>query len=163
MTIAKTEPDDQKKLLRELMRKKRAQIAADNAAARTERNARRWKSERDPVEYEKQKVEQRKAYALQIETEEGREVRSYVKVPGKTRGQHKENAKARDAERKRIERSRATQSDKDAEADRKWVARKQKAGWSEAQIAEGLLARQEERLQRRRETDYDNHPLYGAF
>lgn len=163
MTIADSDPDAPKRL-HEVVKAKRDQIAADNQAAKAARNARRWKVERDPGEYEKQKANQREAYAAQIEAEEGREVRTYVKVPGSTRAEHEENAKARDAERKRNERSRATQNQKDADADKKWAARQRKKGRTDEQINEGLGQRATDRLYRQPEPDaYENNPDFGAI
>lgn len=163
MTIADDERRAQKNL-RELVKAKRDQIAAENEAERAERNKRRWKAERDPVEYEKQKAAQREEYAAKIATEGGREVRSYEMVPGKTRAEHDANAKARDAARKRDERGKASQEKKDAEADRKWAARQRQKGWSEEQIQQGLDKRADDRRHRQPDPGpYESNPLYGAF
>lgn len=163
MTIASSDPDARKKLI-DTVQDKRAQIVADNEAAKAERNARRWKRERDPVEYEKQKTAQREAYAAQIAAEEGREVRAYVRVPGTTREEHEENAKARDAARKREARSRASQEAKDRDADNRAVRRWRKKGWTEAQIADELAKRAAGRLHRQPDPgEYEDNPLYGAF
>lgn len=147
-----------------LAREKREQIAADNSAKRAANNARRWKAERDPDEYEKQKADQKAAYADMIADTEGREVRAYVTVPGETRSEHDQNARDRDAARKRDERKNASQEAKDRDADRKWSNRKRKAGWTEEQIAQELAERQEARRHRQPEPGpYEDNPNFGAF
>lgn len=163
MSIASPDPDAPKKL-REAVKAKRDQIAADNEAAKATRNARRWKRERDPVEYEKQKIGQREAYAAKIEAEEGREVRAYAKVPGKTREEHDDNARQRHAERERERRANATQVEKDAAADKKWAARQRKKNVPEEQIADGLAKRAADRQHRQPEPGpYEENPNFGAF
>lgn len=111
MTIADS-PSNARKMMK-LVREKRTQIAADNARLKDERNALRNKAERDPVEYEKQKADQKAAYAEMIAATEGRKVRAYAVVPGKTRSEHDQNARDRDAARKRDERKGAPQEAKD--------------------------------------------------
>lgn len=163
MSIASTDPDAPKKL-REVVKAKRDQIAADNEAAKATRNARRWKRERDPLEYEKQKAGQREAYAAKVEAEEGREVRAYVKVQGKTRAEHDDNARQRHAERERERRANATQAEKDKANDDRSARRWRKKGWTEEQIAEGLAKRKADRLHRQPEPGpYEENPNFGAF
>lgn len=160
MPIATPKPDAPKNLS-EVVKAKRAQIAADNEVAKAVRNARRNKQERDPAEYQKQKVEQREAYAAKIAAEEGREVRAYAKVPGQTRAEHDENARQRHAERERERRTNATQVEKNKDNDRKWAARQRKKGWTEDQIAEGLAKRAADR--QAKPDAYESNPLHGAF
>ncbi|WP_424976806.1 hypothetical protein [Leisingera sp. S232] len=163
MTIADNDPDAPRNL-RDAVKAARLQIEADNEARKEARNNTRWRYERDPQEYDKQLDRQRQEYADKIAAKEGREVRAYTKVPGKTREEHDKNAKARDAERKREERSCATQEDKDREADKRWGRRMKKKGWTEQQIAEGLKQRHEKRRLRQPDPGpYEDNPDYGAF
>lgn len=163
MSIAEPDPEGRKALLK-LVREKSAQIAADNEAAKAERNARRWREQRDPIEYEKQKEKQREEYANLIAAEEGREVRAYTKVPGKTRAEHAENAKARHAEKQRARWGNVTQAEKDAKADKVWLGRMRKKGWTDEQLAQGLAKRATDRLYRKPEpVPYEENPNFGLF
>jgi len=122
------------------MQEFKKRLKEDNERLCSERNSRRWRHERNPVDYEKQKLKQREAYQDLILDTEARPVRSYIKVPG--RGPQKvEERKARNAERMRKQRALQTAEDRTADADRKWASRKRDAGWSEPAIAEGLEAR----------------------
>lgn len=159
MSIAPSKPDAPKSLS-EVVKAKREQIAEDNEAEKPVRDARRRALRRASPEYQIERAEARETYAAKIAAEQGRAVRPYSKVPGKTRAEHDENAKKRDAARKREERSLASQKDKDDEADRKWKARKRKIGWSEAKIAEGLEKRVRDRKAAR---PYDDNPGFGRF
>lgn len=143
----------------EPMRKKMREIEAENLSLKAERNARRWKAERDPVAYEAQKVAQRERYRL--EDAKGRDVRTYRPVIGDTKEQRHLNAKARDAQRKVVERANASQDKKDAEADRKWKLRKRKAGWTNTQIEIGMTTRLAER--ERRPLPDEQNPNFGQF
>jgi hypothetical protein len=146
---------------RELIADYRGKVASENERNKATRNARRWKEERDPVEYEAQKVQQKVEYAAKIAEEEGREVRAYVKVPGKTVEERERNRLARKAEKEAARRSTAPTATKHKNADRMWIKRKKAAGWTPGRIAEGLAQRHADR-----QTDpgeYENNPLYGAF
>lgn len=57
-----------------------AGIKAKNERKRAERNARRWKEERDPVAYEKQKKDQRATYAARKGEAELRRAEAEAKV-----------------------------------------------------------------------------------
>lgn len=163
MSIAESGTRAQTKLT-ETIKKKREDIAAENERLKSERNARRWKSERDPAEYEKQKAGQRDEYAAKILNEEGREVRAYLKVPGATRGEREANAKQRHAEKQRDRWSKVSQDEKDRKNDKVWAGRKRKAGWTEEQIATALVERSIERLNRQPDPGkYEDNPDYGAF
>ncbi|KAA8606027.1 hypothetical protein AL036_16405 [Salipiger aestuarii] len=169
MTIAPGGSDAEEKCtgvspaLRQLAADARATIVRENAALKAERNARRYKAERDPLKYETQKANQREEYAARIADTEGREVRAYCKVPGKTLAEHDENAKARDASRKRAERGNATQAQKDAQADAKWLKRQRARGASEADIAAGLAKRAAGRTVEGEAEGYEANPNFGAF
>lgn len=150
--------------MRAAVEAKRAEIAADNKAAKEARDARRRAARRASKEYQAELKEARDTYEAKILAEEGREVRAYIKVPGKTRGEREEGAKARDAARKRDERSRATQVEKDAAADKKWAARQRKKNVPEEQIAQGLAKRAADRQHRQPEPGpYEDNPNFGAF
>lgn len=163
ISVAGSDADTLKKR-RELAIATQEAIAAENEATRVARNARRNREKRDPVEYEKQKVKQKEEYEARIAAEEGRAVRPYVKVPGKTCAEHNENAKARDAARKRASRANADQADKDREADRKWEVRMREKVWTDGQIAQGLAARETNRRYRHLEpVSYQDNPNFGLF
>lgn len=140
------------------------QIADENERLKSERNARRYKAERDPIEYERQKAGQRAEYAVQIAEEQGRSVRAYEKIPGKTRAEHDQNSRQRRAERERERRAAQDQSEKDKRADHVWAKRKREAGWTSDEIRKGLEERAEKRLYRRPEpVPYEDNPNYGMF
>lgn len=145
-----------------LVKTERAKILAENLAAKEERNARRWKLERDPVEYEKQKAEQRREYEETIRANEGREVRTYHKVPGETPAEREANRRKRKAARQRKGWANASQAAKDAKADRVWATRQRKRGKSEAEIEAGLEARRSGR-ERDRQNDYSENEDFGLF
>lgn len=150
--------------LRATIKAAREQVAVDNLAKKEQRDERRRAARRASPQYQAELKEARDIYEARILTEEGREVRNYTKVPGKTREEREENAKARDAARKRDERANATQAEKDKENDRKWVARQRKKNVPEEQIAEGLEKRAADRVHRQPEPSaYEDNPDFGAF
>ncbi|KRS11032.1 hypothetical protein XM53_18305 [Roseovarius atlanticus] len=156
------------KRLRELVKTKIKAIEADNLAKKEERNDRRRAARRASLEYQLELKEAREAYANKIAAEEGREVRGYEKVPGKTAEERAENAKAREADRERERRANADQATKERQADKKYVKRKKAAGWSDEQIEEGLALLHEQRAADRlhRQPDpgkYEDNPKFGAF
>ena len=136
----------------------KAAIEAENEKAKDERNARRWKSQRDPVDYEKQKRGQREEYAAQ----KGGKVRAYHKIDAKTEAERQKVMQERAAERMRANRKNARQEAKDREADRKFRARKEAAGWTSEEIEAGLERRRANR-QTEQANDYQSNPLYGSF
>lgn len=150
--------------LAETIKKKRSDIIVENERLKSKRNSRRWKEERDPAEYEKQKADQRAEYAAKVAAEEGREVRAYLKVPGTTRAEREANAKQRHAEKQRDRWSKVSQDEKDRKADQMKSARMRKAGVSEDQIAEEMARRAEKRLLRQPDPgNYEDNPDFGAF
>lgn len=156
------------KAMRELVEAKIEAIEADNAAKRKERNETRKAARRASPEYQLELKEARDAYAEKIAAEEGREVRGYQKVPGKTAEERAENARAREADRERERRANADQATKDHQADKKYVKRKKVAGWTDEQIEEGLASLREQRAADRlhRQPDpvkYEDNPKFGAF
>lgn len=166
-TLPKTDKADLN-VLRAVVKAKIGAIAADNLAMKDRRDATRRAARRSSPEYKLELAEQRQAYADKIAAEEGREVRAYVKVPGKTRAEREQNAKDRDAARKRDERRNASQDQKDEEADKKWIARQRKKGVPEDQIASELEARKAARSKKRRldrpnPSGYEDNPDFGAF
>ncbi len=166
-----TLPNTQKSDLnveRAVVRAKIDAIAADNLAMKEQRDATRRAARRASPEYQAELAEQRQAYADKIAAEEGREVRAYVKVPGKTRAEREQNAKDRDAARKRDARCSATQEQKDKDADNRWIARQRKKGVPEEQIASELEAKKAARSEKRRldrpdPGEYEDNPDFGAF
>ncbi|MDD9730443.1 hypothetical protein PVW46_11035 [Mameliella sp. AT18] len=104
----KLTPEEQSLLLQAAI----AKISAENERLRAARNSRRWRAERDPVEYEEQKVRQRAEYAKVIAETEGREVRPYMHIQGDTPAEREANRKARkraaDAQRKAAKRAAET-------------------------------------------------------
>ena len=163
MSIADSRTDARPKLA-ESIKKKRANIADENERLRSERNARRWKAERDPVEYEKQKAGQRDEYEAKVMAKEGREVRAYLKVPGATKAEREENAKRRHAEKERERWSKVSQDKKDEKADKVQSARMRKAGFSEGEIAQEMTKRAEKRRLRQPDPGrYEDNPKFGAF
>lgn len=163
MSIAESSTGVPSKLA-ETIKKKRSDIITENERLKSERNSRRWKEERDPAEYEKQKADQRAEYAAKVATEEGREVRAYLKVPGTTRAEREANAKQRHAEKQRDRWSKVSQDEKDKKNDKVWASRKRKAGWTQEQIAKGLVERAVERLNRQPDPGkYEDNPDFGAF
>lgn len=131
------------------VRDTRAKIEKENAEARDARNAKRWKAERDPIEYEAQKAKQRADYAA----EKGGVVRPYEKIEGKARDEHDENAKKRHAakEQKRYAKLSAVakQAKSDQSSDNRFKRKKKKAGWSDERIQAELVIVQEKRQKRR--------------
>lgn len=148
-----------------------AKIKADNERERAARNARRWKAERDPVEYAAQKDRQRRQYQ---DRKDG-PVRPYAKIIASTKDEHHDQAQARDAERKAKGRAAMSpaerQADTDRKADRQWVDRRREKGISEEVIQAGLIARIQERDARRAveaQAEADDAamkegPTYGMF
>ena len=162
MTIAEPKPTAPDIL--KLAREKRDQIAADNAAKRSANNARRWKAERDPVEYAKQLADQKEEYAAKVLAEQGREVRAYLKVQGSTGPERAEKRRQRHAEKERGRWANATQAQKDEKADKVWSSRKRKAGWTEEQIGHELAKRVADRLHRQPDPGaYEDNPNFGVF
>lgn len=154
--------------MRELVKSKIKATKADNAAKKEERDERRRAARRASPEYQLELKEAREAYANKIASEEGREVRGYQKVPGKTPEEREANTRAREAERERERRANADQATKDRHADKKYVKRKRAAGWTDEQIEEGLTSLREQRAADRihRQPDpgkYEDNPKYGAF
>lgn len=154
--------------MRELVKSKIKAIEADNLAQKEERNDRRRAARRASPEYQLELKEAREAYAEKIAAEEGREVRGYEKVPGKTAEERTANAKAREADRERERRAIADQATKDRQADKKYVKRKRAVGWTDEQIEDGLALLREQRAADRihRQPDpakYEDNPDYGAF
>ena len=162
-TEAKPEPERNALPVRlmQLMHDKAEQIKADNKRLKNQRNARRWKAERDPAEYERQKAAQREAYRHRISSEEDREIRAYQPVDGKTRQEREANARQRDAERKKAERAGFSQDEKDREADRKWARRQVNAGKTAEEIETGLAKRVTDR--KNRPVPYGGNPNFGRF
>ena len=148
-----------------------AKVEADNAEARATRNARRWKTERDPIDYEAQKDRQRRQY----QTEKGEPVRSYDKIIAGTKEERGEVAKARDAERKGRTRAAMSpeerQADSDRKADRQWVERRRAKGVPEEVIQAELIIRLQDRatdrLEKAQAADDEARmkalPNYGMF
>ncbi|SFI83987.1 hypothetical protein [Celeribacter neptunius] len=134
---------------RDLIRNTRAKIKQENADLHSARNARRWKAERDPQEYEAQKQRQRAEYAA----ENGGVVRSYEKIEGKTRDEHDENAKKRHAEKEQKRYGNLSPEEKQAKSDQssdnRFRREKKKAGWSEERIQAALVIKQEARQKKR--------------
>lgn len=169
------EPEEEKprgmpEHLRSLVRKTKAKIEADNARLREERNARRWKSERDPEEYERQKERQRKEYA---EAQDG-SVRPYAKIEATTVSDHKEKARKRDADRQRKRYDNMSPPERraksDSIADKRWMDRCRKKGMSEDEIQAALTARIIERDAKRassaqldEDEEMKKNPVYGMF
>ncbi|MBW7056984.1 hypothetical protein KY389_09795 [Paracoccus bogoriensis] len=133
--------ETRKKLIRDYLQK----IEADNARQRDERNARRWKAERDPEEYERQKAKQRHQYA----DAQGGSVRSYSKIEATTRTEHAEKAKARDAARQKARYHAMTPAERQAKsdqiADKRFVERRREKGIPEDLIQAALAVRIRER------------------
>ncbi|MEQ8400513.1 MAG: hypothetical protein RIE24_03625 [Silicimonas sp.] len=140
----------------------KAAIKADNESAKAERNARRWKTERDPAEYEQQKENQREQYAAAVLADQGREVRAYHKIDAKTKAEREKIVQERAAKRMQRNRMKASQDTKDREADRKFRKRKEAAGWTAEEIAAGLRKLQADRALGR-SNDYLGNPDYGKF
>lgn len=138
-------PDHMRKLIREI----REKIEADNARLSAERNARRWKDERDPEEYERQKAHQRRQYA----DERGGSVRPYEKIEAATKTEHREKAQARDAARKKKRYDAMSPAERQAKSDRTadaaWCARRRAEGMSEDEIQAALDTRIIERNAKR--------------
>lgn len=151
---------------------------ADNEKRRLERNAKRYKAERDPKEYERQKARQRQEYADEC----GGDVRSYEKIAAATKDDHAKIRRVRDAARKKS--SYAAQSaeerkaESDKKADRQFVQRRKNKGVSDAVIqaelearvqkreaerSEKILLQREEALQQSEESEMRNLPTYGMF
>jgi hypothetical protein len=144
---------------------------ARNEAERATRNARRWKEERDPVEYEQQKKKQRGEYAHKI----GGPVRSYEKIPATSKAEHKELAKKRDAERQKGRYANLTpaerQAKSDAAAEKAWIERRRNKGVPEDAIQAALIIYLQERYAKRaakaqaseEEAAMRESPTYGIF
>lgn len=138
---------------RDMIAKKSAEIKAENERLRKERNSRRWRAERTPAEYQAQKERQRKEYAAGVLAEEGREVRAYEKIGGRTKVEHRENARARHAEQEKQRYNGLSEEERqrinDVKADKQFVDRLRKKGMPEADIAERLAHRIAEREAKR--------------
>lgn len=140
---AAQQPD--KAALRALMQATSDRIKAENEQMREARNARRWKAERDPLEYEAQKERQRREY----QPRGGGPVRSYEKLTGATKAEREDEAKARHAEREAKRYAALTPDEKQAKSDRiaddAWIARRRDKGIPEEIIQAGLIVRLQER------------------
>ncbi|WP_420010467.1 hypothetical protein [Tateyamaria sp.] len=152
---------DRKAQLRAISEEFRANVKAENQRLKAERNARRWKAERDPIAYEAQKVAQREEYAAHIATTEGRNVRSYEPVAGETVEERDHNRRARKAAADAARNGAKSQAEKDAASDRKWLARQIKKGATEAECHAGMARRIEDR--KHRAVPYENNPEFGQF
>lgn len=126
-----------------------SKIAADNARDREARNARRWKVERDPLEYEAQKERQRREY----QPRDGVAVRSYEKITAATEADHENEAKARQAKREAKRYAGMTPAQKqaksDATAEKNWQDRRREKGVPEELIQAGLIIYIQEREAKR--------------
>lgn len=126
-----------------------AKIKADNAKAREERNARRNKAERDPLEYAAQKKRQRENYAA----EQGGSVRPYEKIVAQTKVDHEEQIKVRHAKREAKRYADMTpeqrQAKSDAIADEAWQERRRAKGIPEELIQAQLIAHRDKRAIKR--------------
>lgn len=162
-TVPHSVPDETDRLaqIRGVSKAFKANVEAENERLRTERNARRFKAERDPVEYAKQKVEQREQYAAEIAKNEDREVRSYLKIEAANKIERDVIRKERNAETKRKSRANATPEDRAARADKVWEQRAIKRGLTQDQIAEGLAKRR--RDQKFNAAPYSENDDYGKF
>lgn len=164
--------------LRSLIRTWLDQLEQDNEALRLERNNRRWYVERDPVEYERYKAQLRADYATRIRAEEGREVRTYERIPGKTVDDHAENVKARKTAQRRDQRAQETpeqrEARKDQDAFNKWEISKLKAGLTADEIFEMTPAYEAARAARKAKkaakaakaeaaSGIENLPNFGMF
>lgn len=123
-------------------------IKAQNEADRSARNARRWKAERDPAEYEAQKERQRRQYQPR-----GEAVRPYAKIIAGTAEEHDDLAKARDADRQRGKYASLSPADRQAKSDRiadeAWLARRRNNGMSEEALAAAFAVRVQDRAAKR--------------
>ncbi|NYS26399.1 hypothetical protein HUK65_15540 [Rhodobacteraceae bacterium 2376] len=162
-----TDPEEPKKshglseTMRNLIREYLAKLEADNERKCAERNALRWKSQRDPEDYERQKERQRQEYA----EAQGGSVRPYSKIEASSVSEHKEKALARDADRQKRRYEDMSPADRQAKSDRAadeaWIARRQKRGMSDEEINSALAARIVERNARRAaslQRDPDENP-----
>jgi len=144
-----TQPRGLSEARRKLIRETIEKIEADNARLCAERNARRWKDERDPEEYERQKAHQRSQYA---DARDG-SVRPYEKIEAATKTEHKEKAQARDATRQKKHYDGMSPAERQAKSDRTadaaWCARRRAEGMSEDQIQAALDTRIIERNAKR--------------
>ncbi|MFA7433929.1 MAG: hypothetical protein WCZ72_09465 [Gemmobacter sp.] len=135
-----------RRAVREAIQRK---IAADNEREREARNARRWKVERDPAEYERQKERQRQQYI----PKHGGPVRPYEKIVATTKAEREEQAKARHAEREKNRYASMTPAERQAKSDRvadeAWAARRRDKGVPEDIIQAGLAIRIQEREAKR--------------
>jgi hypothetical protein len=138
---------------RAMIKEFQAKVKMENAELCAERSARRYKAERDPVEYEAQKVKQRAEYAAQAKAE-GREVRSYEKIKAQTKVEKKTKVKTRHAEKEKERHAKLSPEEKQAISDRsgenRFKRQKSKAGWSEAEIQAGLVIFIEKREAKRK-------------
>jgi hypothetical protein len=156
---------------RELAQAASARIKSENEADRAARNARRWKAERNPAEYEAQKERQRREY----QPLGGGPVRPYVKITASTKTERAELAKARDAERHRgkyaVMPPEERQSVSDRKADRLWLERRRAKGVAEDILVAALAVRVQQREALRAAKAVDDadeaamksHQTYGMF
>lgn len=124
-------------------------IKAQNEADRQARNARRWKAERDPAEYEAQKERQRRQY----QPRGGDTARPYAKIIAGTAEERNDLAKARDAVRQRGKYASMSQDERQAKSDRiadeAWQARRREKGMSEDALIAALAVRIQDRAAKR--------------
>lgn len=124
-------------------------IKAQNDTDRQARNARRWKAERDPAEYEAQKERQRRQY----QPRGGEAVRPYAKIIAGTAKEHDKLAKARDADRQRGKYASLSPADRQAKsdkiADEAWLARRRKKGMPEDALIAALAVHIQNRTAKR--------------
>lgn len=148
-----------------------AKIKADNERERAARNARRYKAERDPVEYEAQKVRQRSEY----QAGKDRPVRSYEKIIASTAEELQQITRARNAAQKAKGRAAMTpserQADNDTKVERRWVERRRAKGIPEEVIQAAFIVYIQERDARRameaqaeaEDAAMKADPMFGRF
>ena len=150
--VEEQKPRGMPEYLRKVVRDIKAKIEADNALLRDERNARRWKSERDPEEYALQKELQRQEYA----EAKGGSVRPYTKIEATTVAEHQEKARKRDAERQKERYNNMSPAERQAKSDsianKRFMNRCREKGMSEDEIQIALNARIVEREAKRAAT-----------
>lgn len=142
-------PQPNKTALRALMQATSDRIKAENEQKREARNARRWKAERNPLDYEAQKERQRSQY----QPKNGISARSYKKLTGATKAEREDEAKARHAEREAERYAGMSPDEKQAKsdetADRAWMKRRRDKGIPEEVIQAEFIVHMQEREAKR--------------